>query len=134
MKITITLFCTFIAIVTLVTTDGHANNSVQSEMSHAIGGVVMAGGITWAVDRYYPEYRENRGMIGFGVSTVAIFAEQGVECALHGNAWGQLLDATSHMIGSAIGAWVTDRYILSPVVTNSSAKGQYIGMELRGSF
>ncbi len=123
-----------IAIVTLYTADAYANNSVQSEMSHVAGGVVMAGGITWAVDRYYPEYRDNRGMIGFGVSTVAIFAEQGVEYALRGNAWGQLLDATSHMVGSAIGAWVTDRYILSPVVTNSSSKGQYIGMEVRGSF
>jgi hypothetical protein len=134
MKITTTLFCSLITIVTLFTTDGYANNSVQSEMSHAVGGVVMAGGITWAVDRYYPEYRENRGVIGFGVSTVAIFAEQGVEYALHGNAWGQLLDATSHMVGSAIGAWGTDRYILSPVVTNSSAKGKYIGLEVRGSF
>lgn len=134
MKISTTLFCSLIAIITLYTADGYANDSIQSEMSHAVGGVVMAGGITWAVDRYYPEYRENRGMIGFGVSTVAIFAEQGVEYALHGNAGGQLLDATSHMIGSALGAWVTDRFILSPVVTNSSSKGQYFGLQARGSF
>lgn len=134
MKIATTLIFSFIAIVILYTTDGYANDSLQSEMSHAIGGVVMAGGITWAVDRYYPEYREDRGMIGFGVSTVAVFAEQGVEYALHGNAWGQLLDATSHMVGSAIGAWVTDRYILLPVVTNSSARGQYFGLQARGSF
>jgi hypothetical protein len=73
-------------------------------------------------------------MIGFGVSTVAVFAEQGVEYALNGDAGGQLLDATSHMIGSALGAWVTDRFILSPVVTNSSVRGQYFGLQARGSF
>jgi hypothetical protein len=134
MKNSIPFFCSLIAIVTLYATDGYANNSVASEMSHVAGGVVMAGGITAVVDRYSPEYRENRGMIGFGVSTVAVFAEQGVEYALNGDAGGQLLDATSHMIGSALGAWVTDRFILSPVVTNSSAKGKYIGLQLRGSF
>lgn len=134
MKISRTLFCSLIAIVTLYTTDGYANNSVASEMSHAVGGIVMAGGITAVVDRYYPEYRDHRGMIGFGVSTVAIFVEQGVEYAQRGDAYGQLLDATSHMVGSAIGAWVTDRFILSPVVMNSSARGKYIGLEARGSF
>ncbi|MBU0663180.1 MAG: hypothetical protein KJ990_01410 [Proteobacteria bacterium] len=134
MKISTTLFCSLITIITFFTADAHANGSMGSEMSHAVGGALMAGSITAVVDRYYPEYRDDRRMIGFGVSTVAIFAEQGVEYALHGNAGGQLMDATTHMIGSAIGAWVTDRFILSPVVTNYSAKGKYIGLQLQGSF
>lgn len=94
----------------------------------------MAGGITAVVDRYYPEYRSDRGMIGFGVSSIAIVAEQGIELALHGNARGQLLDAASHIAGSALGAYVTDQYILSPVVQNSASEGKYIGLNLQHTF
>jgi len=112
----------------------NANDSFNSEFSHLAGGAVMAGGITAVVDRFYPEYRSDRGMIGFGISSAAIAAEQGIEYALHGNGRGQLIDIASHVAGSALGAFVTDQYILSPVFQNSASEGKYLGMSLQHTF
>lgn len=111
-----------------------ANDDFNSEMSHVIGGAVMAGGITAIVDRYYPEYKGDRAMIGFWTSSAAIVIEQAVELALHGNAKGQALDAISHIAGSALGAFVTDQYLLTPLLNNSSAEGKYVGLTLQHSF
>ncbi len=118
----------------LMVTQLEADNSVGSEMSHFVGGAVMAGGITAVVDSYYPDYKENRGMIGFWTSSAAIIVEQGIEFALNGNAKGQALDAISHIAGSALGAFVTDQYILSPVVKDSSTARNYVGLTLQHSF
>ena len=111
-----------------------ANDSLSSEMSHVIGGAVMAGGITAVVDSYYPEYKADRGMIGFEISSVAMILESAVEFAIRGDARGQTLDAIAHIAGSALGAFVTDQYILSPVVNNSAAEGKYVGLALQHSF
>jgi len=111
-----------------------ANDSFGSEMSHIIGGAVMAGGITAIVDSYYPEYKEDRGMIGFGISSALIVAEQGIEVALHGDAKGQLLDTVYHIAGSALGAYVTDQFILAPVVSDSKVQGTFVGLNLQHSF
>ncbi|MDO9305860.1 MAG: hypothetical protein Q7T77_11065 [Sulfuricurvum sp.] len=125
---------TLLIATTLMITQLEANTSVSSEMSHFVGGAVMAGGITAVVDSYYPDYKENRGMIGFWISSAAVIAEQGVEYALHGDAKGQALDAISHIAGSALGAFVTDQYILSPVIKDSSTTGNYVGLTLQRSF
>ncbi|MDP3588229.1 MAG: hypothetical protein Q8R58_09270 [Sulfuricurvum sp.] len=125
---------TLLIAATLMITQLEANTSVSSEMSHFVGGAVMAGGIAAVVDSYYPEYKENRGMIGFWISSAAVIAEQGVEYALHGDAKGQALDAISHIAGSALGAFVTDQYILSPVIKDSSTTGNYVGLTLQRSF
>lgn len=111
-----------------------ANDSVASEMSHVIGGAVTAGAITAIVDSYYPEYRADRGMIGFGISSVTMLAFESVTIALRGDAKGQLLDVASHMAGSAFGAFVTDKFILSPVVENSASEGKFIGLRAGVSF
>lgn len=112
----------------------YGNDSFDSEFSHFAGGAVMAGGITAIVDSYYPEYRSDRGMIGFGISSVAIVVEQGIEVILNGNARGQLLDAVSHIAGSALGAYITDQYILTPVIKDSAIEGKYIGLVMQRSF
>ena len=112
----------------------HANDSRNSEISHVIGGAVMAGAITAVVDQYYPEYKANRGMIGFGISSAAILAESGVEYAIRGDAKGQALDAISHIAGSALGAFITDKYILAPVINDSPVEGKYVGLTLQHSF
>lgn len=112
----------------------YANESVSSEMSHVVGGMVMAGGITTVVDHYYPEYRSERGMIGFKISSAAVIVEQSIELAIHGNAEGQLLDVVAHIAGSALGAWSSDQYFLSPVIQNSASEGQYIGLNLHHAF
>ncbi|MGA9046154.1 hypothetical protein [Sulfuricurvum sp.] len=112
----------------------NANDSLNSEISHLIGGAVMAGGITAVVDRYYPEYREDRGWVGFGLSSAAIIAFESVTVALNGDVHGQLLDVAYHVTGSALGAFVTDQYLLSPVIQNSSSEGKYIGVTLQHTF
>jgi hypothetical protein len=112
----------------------YANESIGSEVSHAIGGALMAGKITAVVERYYPKHRENRRMIGFKISSATAIALQVIEYATNGNAEGQLLDAASHIAGSAIGAWVTDKYILIPVVKNTNNNGKYIGLAMQYSF
>jgi len=111
-----------------------ANNSVSSEMSHVVGGAVTAGAITAIVDSYYPEYREDRGMIGFGISSVVMIAFESVTVALRGDLNGQLLDVASHVAGSAFGAFVTDKFILSPVIENSASEGKFIGVRAGVSF
>jgi len=112
----------------------NANDGFNSEISHVIGGAVMAGGITAAVEHYYPEYREDRGMIGFGLSSAVIIAFESVTVALNGDVRGQLLDVASHVTGSALGAFVTDQYLLSPVIQDSASEGKYIGLTLQHTF
>ncbi|MCI4406660.1 MAG: hypothetical protein JHC35_05140 [Sulfuricurvum sp.] len=129
MKLKFLVASSLIAVSTL-----GANDSFNSEFSHFAGGAVMAGGITAVVDRFYPEYRSDRGMIGFEVSSIAIVAEQGIEYAMHGNARGQLLDAASHIAGSALGAYVADEFLLTPVIQNSPTEGNYVGVSLQRSF
>lgn len=106
----------------------------NSESSHFVGGVVLAGGITAVVDSFYPEYRSDRGLIGFGISSAAALVDQTIQYAEHGRARGQLLDAAAHIAGSALGAWVTDKYILSPVIIDSQSEGKYIGLNVRHAF
>jgi len=117
----------------LLTFQLHATESVNSELSHVAGGALLAGGIT-AIADYYPEYKKNRGMIGFGVSTVAGVIDFAIETAVDGNTKGQLLDLASHTLGSALGAWITDDYILSPVVADSKTEGKYLGLAMNYSF
>jgi len=111
----------------------YANDSFNSEMSHAIGGMVMAGGTTAIVDAYYPQYADNRGKIGFAVSSIAIIVEQSIEYAQRGDARGQMLDAFSHIVGSAFGSFITDKYILSPVIRKSN-NNTIVGLALTHRF
>ncbi|RTZ98764.1 MAG: hypothetical protein DSY89_09260 [Deltaproteobacteria bacterium] len=118
----------------LLPNPAQANESLGSEMSHVLGGAVMAGGITAVIDRYFPQHAGNRKMIGFWASSIAIIVEQGVEVVQHGNTMGQLLDAASHILGSAIGAYVTDKYILSPIIDDSRSMGKCIGLNIQYNF
>jgi len=119
----------------LLSTQLHANTDLDSEMSHALGGVVMAGGgITAIVDHYYPEYADNRGMIGFGISSLATLIYQAIEISKYGDTRGQIIDAASHIAGSALGAFITDKYILSPVIKESPGGGKSVGIKVTHSF
>jgi len=117
----------------VLTLQVHANNSVASEASHAAGGALLAGGITAIADQF-PEYKPNRAMLGFGISTIAGVIDFVVESTVDGDTSGQLLDLASHTLGSALGAWITDDYILSPVITNSKTEGRYAGLAMNYSF
>ena len=87
-------------------------------MSHAIGGAVMAADIT---DKY--SYSECRSWVGFGVSTAFIVVEQNYEISKTGKRSSQQLDMVAHAVGSAFGAWYTDKYLLVPLVRKN-----YLGL------
>ncbi|HHO65322.1 MAG TPA: hypothetical protein ENJ71_02250 [Epsilonproteobacteria bacterium] len=119
----------------LLTCQLHANSSTGSELSHVAGGAVMAGAITAIVDNYFPEYAEDRQLIGFGLSSILIIIEQGIEIAQDSSdAKGEMMDATAHIGGSIIGAWITDEYILSPIVKTSPEGDRTVGLQVSHSF
>lgn len=123
-----------ILLIALLCTSMWANDSINSEAGHFAGGVVLAGGITAIVDSYFPEYREDRAKLGFGISSAAIVLEEGIDIAFFGGNSGDVLDMAVHIAGSALGAYVTDQYILSPVIKDSKTEGKYIGFALHRSF
>lgn len=86
-----------------------------SEVAHAAGGALLAGGITYV-------YRDSpdRAMIGFVASTAASVLVESASIARGGKRSSQYLDMASHALGSAIGAWYSDKYLLVPVVSSSS--------------
>ena len=97
-----------------------ASDSFTSEMSHVISGAAIAGYIT---HRYSES--EYRSWIGFGVSTAIVIAEQNYEISKVGKRPSQQMDMAAHAIGSALGAWYTDKYLLVPLV-----KRNYIGLNI----
>ncbi|MEY5028411.1 MAG: hypothetical protein RLZ63_726 [Pseudomonadota bacterium] len=92
-----------------------AYDGLSSELSHAVGGGLLAAGITYA-------YRDSpsRQWIGFAGSTAVIVLTETVSIAKGHKASSQLLDVASHALGAAVGAWYSDKYLLVPVVTRSS--------------
>ena len=93
----------------------HAYDGLTSELSHAAGGALLAGAVT----KMYSEL-ENRVWIGFAVSTAAVVLEQGYQISRGANRNSQIKDMAWHAVGSALGAWATDKYLLVPVVTRTS--------------
>ena len=98
-----------------------ASDSFTSEMSHVISGAAIAGYIT---HRYSES--EYRSWIGFGVSTAIVIAEQNYEISKVGNRSSQQLDMVAHALGSALGAWYTDKYLLVPLIKKS-----YVGLTVQ---
>lgn len=130
MKFNGVLVASVMASSMLIAPNAHATDSLESEAAHFVFGAVLAGGITWAVDEYFPEHRENRGWIGFGISSVGAALESLYEYNINGNGRNQTIDALSHIAGSALGAYVTDEYILAPVISSSAGEGRYVGLNL----
>jgi hypothetical protein len=114
----------------LITSNVYATDSFSSEAAHFVFGAALAGGITAVVDHWYPEQREYRGWWGFGVSSVGAVLESAYEYSTNGNGRNQALDAAYHIAGSALGAYVTDKYILEPVIKTSGSEVSYIGLNL----
>jgi hypothetical protein len=97
-------------------------DGLTSELGHAMGGMAVAGVTTWAVSDLWPE---SRGLIGFGAAVLV-----GVLDELHDKHKGygfSALDVASSAAGGAIGAFVTDRFILAPVASRSQS-GSYVGV------
>ncbi|MFY3326090.1 hypothetical protein ACOSZP_09335 [Vibrio fluvialis] len=98
------------------------NNSVNSEFSHAVGGAAMAGAFVWASDVWWS--KEDRGWVGFYISTALGAVSQYYEYERGTNTGKEaFLDAASH----ALGSYVTDRYLLAPVIAPEE-HGTYVGL------
>ena len=103
------------ALTFLFAANTFAYDGITSELSHAAGGAVIAGAVTKMA-----EDSPNRAWIGFGVSTAFGVLAQGYEMSVQNAKFApSLLDATSHAVGAALGAWGTDKYFLTPIVTRS---------------
>ena len=99
-----------------------ATENWSSETAHAIAGGLFAGVVTYLADRSdAPEYR---AWIGFGTSAaVGVLAE----LAQGDDASG--VDMAANAIGAAIGAFVTDKWLLKPVVKGDDGGLAYVGVE-----
>lgn len=120
-----------IVILTCLLLCGQASayDGLSSELSHVAGASVVSGGMTFLVDKY-SRYREHRAWIAFGVSSILFTALE----LSDGNTYGNRLDVASDIVGSAAGAFVTDKWILKPVVKRETADSSYIGLETKLDF
>lgn len=105
----------------------HATDSFYSEASHFLGGSLVGGGTAYAVDRFWPQYSENRILIGCAVATAGSVLGE-IYDRKHGHpARFSVLDVTAASLGGLVGATATDRWILSPVV-KSEHGARYYGL------
>jgi hypothetical protein len=112
---------------------GWANDSFGSEFSHVVAGAAMASAVTVIADHYGAE---NRGWIGFWTTVSFSFVAEGLQVASNGSSQlrGSALDFGSNMLGAALGAWVTDRYLLAPVVARDADGHRVVGVAFQMSF
>lgn len=108
-----------------------AATNVTSEVSHATGGALIAGAVTAVADNYWPEHR---GIIGFSVSTAGVLVGEGVQMAEGETFSSSLLDVVAHTIGAVIGATITDRFFLMPVVDRGHTGSARIGIVMQQNF
>ncbi len=103
------------ALIVLIAGNCHAHDGITSELGHAATGAVLAGMVVGVFSE-----SEHRAWIGFTVSTAAIVISEGSSVARGAaTTHSSLLDVAWHTAGAALGAWITDRYILIPTVNKS---------------
>lgn len=104
---------------------------MPGELGHIAGGTLIAGVIMGTVaDKYWPEHR---AMIWFTGGTAVILAAEGLQMAEGKKFSSSLLDIASHMLGAMLGATITDRFLLMPIVEHDKAGATKIGMMMRQS-
>lgn len=106
-----------------------ADVNAWSEVSHATAGALMAGAVTWGSNYYWPEHR---ALIGFGAGTLGGAIGELVDRNQPGGKFS-FADFASNAAGAAIGAFVTDRYFLAPVVQRTAGQS-YVGVMARVRF
>jgi hypothetical protein len=118
-------------IVAIATATGHAfaNDGLGSELSHAAGGAAVAGAATYLADSRWPA---DRGWIGFAAGTGVGILGETFDLAKGGKF--SLLDVASDTLGAALGAVITDGYILRPVVATDQEQHAYFGVKGRFQF
>jgi hypothetical protein len=110
-----------------------AYDGFSSEAAHVVGSAVLAGAVTALASDHWPE---QRALIGFGVSAgLSLLGElvplaAGKTTRVH----SALLDIGCELFGAALGAVVTDQYLLKPVVAVSPSGQVTIGAVFKASF
>jgi hypothetical protein len=119
--------------LSLCATCSRANESFASEFSHFVGGAAVASAVTAVADHYGAE---NRAWIGFGTSVGLSFAAEAVQVAANGSSQigPSALDFGMNLLGSALGAWATDRFILAPTVSTDAQGHRTLRLAMRMSF
>ncbi|MCW8996100.1 MAG: hypothetical protein OQK77_09845 [Psychromonas sp.] len=130
MKRIITLFL-FILIST--NTFAQGTSTFSSEISHFAGGAVSTGVAVVIIDNYFPE--QNSAWIGFTLSsTISALAEYRQYKLGENSAEAALLDAASHTLGAAIGAYFTDKYLITPALALEKDGSVYTGINVAVNF
>lgn len=107
--------------------EASATDSIYSETSHAIFGAVTGGAFTWGANYAWPEHR---AIVGFSASVVL-----GVVGEAASKNGFSALDAGAHALGAAVGAAITDKFLLAPVIKRDVGHAStYIGVVLVKQF
>lgn len=106
--------------------------NMEGESCHLAGGALIAGAIAGTIaNDYWPE---SRGIIGFTCSTVTVLIGEGIQMTEGEEFSSSLQDIVAHTIGAIIGATITDRYFLNPVMESDSASNPKIGIVIHCRF
>jgi hypothetical protein len=110
-----------------------ANNGVNSEISHVASGAAIAAAVTAVADRFGAE---DRRWVGFATTVGISLVEEGVQVLTTGprQIGPSAMDFVATFFGATFGAWATDRYLLTPVVTRDAAGHRAFGVAMRMSF
>jgi hypothetical protein len=110
-----------------LTSIAHAGGIPPDKASHFAGGVVAGGAATAIADLFIPEHRL---LVGTLLGTVPGLA---IEIADSTNDAGfSVGDLVADFLGSAVGALITDKLILKPVVQTGPEK--QVGLEFGRNF
>ncbi len=109
------------------------SSSLNSELSHVAGGGAFTVGISLLTEKYWPE--QNSTWVGFTVSSAFGILSQYYEYD-HGTntASEAALDALSHVVGSAIGAYISEEYLITPEISPEPDGGTSLGIALHFDF
>ena len=113
--------------LTLLSIQASADNLGPDKRAHFIGGIFTGGVATAAADRFWPEHRLLAGIL------LGTLPGLGIEIADSTNDAGfSTGDLLADFTGALIGAFVTDTWILKPVV--SGGPNQFVGLEFNQDF
>lgn len=124
-----------VAALALATGPGvsRANDSVNSELSHVVSGALIAGGSTAIAEHCRVD---DRRWFGFATSVGLSAVIEGVQILATGpdQVGPSAMDFTANLLGAAFGAWVTDRFLLLPVVTRDAPCRRVLGARFSLAF
>jgi len=115
-----------LALLLAASVPARASDSAASEASHAAGGAVIAGAVTYLADDHWPKYR---GWIGFSAGTLAGIVGEAVDSA-NGNGFSGL-DVAATALGAAIGAVTFSGSVIAFLKLNGNMSGAPILLPAR---